>query len=177
MRRSSAIFLIAALPFLNCNPANAMDPGGYGEFQKLLQLPPDSLTEKAKSLFFKKFPASSGKSSDPDHEEPCSKEFDFSNVAVNIAYCIAEQKTELLAGYQCYNPVCGRLGFRNLAECFLNKGNKGDFSLHAFSMDTCINEAILIFLLDDMAAPDAEIDDALRFLFDPSMNEPMHIYP
>jgi hypothetical protein len=175
MRRATKTFCAAALFSLAVTaPAGAMDSADYGEFQKLLQTPPQTATEIAVALFAKKYPQPATGSARLDKENqpgPCSPEFDFNNTGTNIAYCIAGKKPELLAAYPCYNPICDQLGIADLAGCFFSNGKPGDYSLHASSIDTCIREAILIFLLDNIGATRDDINGALRFLFDPSVAE------
>ncbi len=181
MRRAKKSLYAAALFSLTVTgPAGAMDSADYGEFQKLMQTPLQTVTEKAEAVFVKKYPQPATGSARLDKEYqhgPCSTEFDFNNASINIAYCIAGKKPELLAGYPCYNPVCEQMGFANLAGCFFTNGKAGDYSLHASTIDTCIREAILIFLWDDMGASNGEITGALRFLFDPSVHETNPISP
>jgi len=181
MRRAKKTLCAAALfSLVVTGPAGAMDSADYGEFQKLMQTPLQTLTEKAGAIFAQKYPQPAKDNAQLDggnHPGRCSTEFDFNNASINIAYCIAGKKPELLAGYPCYNPVCEQLGFANLAGCFFTNGKVGDYSLHASSIDTCVSEATLIFLWDDMGASHGEIIGALRFLFDPSVHETNPISP
>ena len=181
MRRPiTTLYAAALLSLVVTAPAGAMDPADYGEFQKLMQTPLQTLTEKAEAIFAKKYPHPTEGSVQTDadrHPGRCSTEFDFNNAGINIAYCIAGKKPELLAGYPCYNPVCEQLGIANLAGCFFTNGKVGNYSLHASTIETCISEAILIFLWDEMGARHGEINGALRFLFDPSVHESHPISP
>lgn len=180
MRRAkSTLYAAAFFSLAVTDPAGAMDSADYGEFQRLMQLPIQTLTEKAEAIFAKKYPHPAESSVQPDADRPgsCSTEFDFNSSSINIAYCIAGKKPDLLAGYPCYDPVCERLGLANLAGCFFTNGKAGDYSLHASTIDTCIREAVLIFLWNEIGASHGEINGALRFLFDPSVHEAHPISP
>lgn len=165
MQRTKQSVIAACLGLLTLSgTANAMDAADYGEFQRLMVAPLPTLTDKAEAIMARKYDTVVATKNDPP-------EFDFNNRAINIAYKIAVKKSALIASHLCYDPACENLHLANLAECFFNGGQVGDYSLLAVSIEACSREAILIFLWSELGAGPGEINGALRLMFDPSVHE------
>jgi hypothetical protein len=158
--------LLCPIVFLT-SPVSAMDGGEYGEFQKLMLEPLDSLTDKADLILKQKY------------EKKLNETIPFfvmTNLSSYVAYRIAALKPGLLSGYECYEPCEGRQ-LHSLLECFFKDGESGAFVDLAASCPVCYGEAISIFLWDEMGARKGEIIGGLRFRYDPDVREPQQPLP
>jgi hypothetical protein len=154
------MLLLCPIVFLT-SPVSAMDGGEYGEFQKLMLEPLDSLTDKADLILKQKYEKK------PNEIIPF---FAMTNQPSYVAYRIAALKPGLLAGFECYDRCEGR-ELRNLLECFYKDGVPGNFVDLAASCPVCYGEAISIFLWNEIGLAPGAIIGGLRFLYDPTLRE------
>lgn len=169
MRRFLFLILLLLLtPFalLTC-PVMAMEGGDYGEFQKLMLEPLDSLTDKADLILKQKY---------EKRLNDTIPYFVMTNLSSYVAYRIAALKPALLADYECYDRCEGK-SFNNLLECFFKDGVPGKFVDLAASCPVCQGEAISIFLWNEMGIHKGQIIGGLRFRYDPDVREPQPMLP
>lgn len=130
--------------------------GDYGEFQRLMLTPLPELTGKADAILKKKY------ESQVNETIPL---FTMVNQSSYVAYRIATVKPELLAAYDYYGTCNGRK-LRTLLECFLRDGKPADYVPAAASCPICYNEAISVFLWNEIGVAPTDIRDGLHLLYD-----------
>ena len=125
------------------------------EFKEIGKMDLNQLTSGAKAALDKRYPGEDwGKYKFP--------KFVYIHDAVQTSYKIAVKNSELLAKFPCY-CFCEPMGHKNLAYCFLEKGTTGGkFDDHASSCNICVTQALQAFLWNEIGAPVAEMQKAMK---------------
>lgn len=168
--RTVCIVLLSVLYLFPGNPAQAMEGGDFGEFQRIMLLPPDKQAARAEEILKRKYEKSSDAASYENYMGYAIPFFVMTNDASFAAYRIAAVKPQLLSRFEVYDD-CSGIKPKNLLECFLIDGKPGAYVDLAASCQVCYGEAISVFLWDDMGASPGQIVGGLRFLFDLSLRE------
>jgi hypothetical protein len=124
------------------------------EFDEIGKMDLKQLTSKAKAALDKKYPGE-------NWEQYKFPKYVYIQDAVQISYKIAVKNSELLAKFPCY-CFCEPMGHKNLAYCFLEKGVKGTFDDHASACNICVTQALQAFLWNEIGAPVAEMQKAMK---------------
>ena len=125
------------------------------EFNEIAKMDVNQLTSRTKAVLDKRYPAEDwGKYRFP--------KFVYIHDAVQTSYKIAVKNSELLAKFPCY-CFCESMGHKNLSYCFLEKGTtEGKFDDHASSCNICVTQALQAFLWNEIGAPVAEMQKAMK---------------
>ena len=128
------------------------------EFDEIGKMDLKPLTPRAKAALDKRYPGE-------DWEKYKVPKFVYIHDAVQASYKIAVKNAELLAKFPCY-CFCEPMGHKNLAYCFLEKGTTGGkFDDHASSCNICVTQAMEAFLWNEIGAPVAEMQKAMKEIY------------
>jgi hypothetical protein len=165
MRNSVVYFVVLVGLLLGEGPCNAMD-ASYGAFQQVMVMPIGQQADKADAVLKAKYERPSRTEGSQEYmgygELPL---YAMTRWPTYVAYRIAAQKPELLAAYD-YFGTCGDRKLRNLLECFLKNGEPGNYIDLAVSCPICYNEAISVFLWNEIDVPPDDIKAGLQLLYD-----------
>jgi hypothetical protein len=147
------ILLALVLPILFKGIAFSADR--EREFKEIGKMDLNQLTSGAEVALDKRYPGEDwGKYKFP--------KFVYIHDAVQTSYKIAVKNSELLAKFPCY-CFCEPMGHKNLVYCFLEKGTTGGkFDDHASNCNICVTQALQAFLWNEIGAPVAEMQKAMK---------------
>jgi len=152
---TGVLLLLTAAP----PPAAAMSPAQQKEFDRIMRLGMDGLTEESSKLLDDKYP-------DENWDQYNFPEFVYSSKSVEIGYKIAVKEPQVLSINRCY-CFCDTMGHGSLLSCFWKDGKVGgSFDDHASGCNICYGEAMISFLTKNLGASDAEIQQGLAKKFE-----------
>ena len=152
------IAIILALVLFTLSEGTVFPSDHQKEFNEIGKMDLNQLTSRAKAALDRKYPGEDwGKYKFPKYV--------YISDAVQTGYKIAVKTSELLAKFQCY-CFCGPMGHKNLAYCFLEKGEaKGIFDDHASGCNICVTQAMTTFLWNEIGATEAEMQKAMKEIY------------
>ena len=148
-------FLVLVLLCVWAAPASAADQ--EKEFQAISKMHFKELAERSKAVLEKKYPGE-------QWDKYKFPKYVYINDAVLTSYKIAVKAPDLLAKYTCY-CFCEEMGHKNLAYCFLKRGDLGQFDDHASGCNTCDAEAMQVFLWNELGVPTARMLQGLKQIY------------
>lgn len=154
--KSLLIFLVL---FTFAAPSLALETGKQQEFDRIMKLSMQQLTEESSALLDKKYP-------EEDWDDYKFPKYVFTNESVEVGYKIAVKEPELLTINTCY-CFCDAMGHKSLLNCFLKEGKPGAaFDDHAADCNICYGQAMLAFLWYQAGIPKAEIQKGMAKKFE-----------
>ena len=129
------------------------------EFEAIGKMNTEELVLRAKALLEKKYP-------NEDWEKYHFPRFVYLKEGATVAYKIATKESDLLAKFHCYCSCEKFLGHKNLSWCMLKKGKLSNgFDPHGTVCNTCFDEAMMVFLWNDLGIDLPRMQDAVKRIY------------
>jgi len=155
----TSLITVSLALMLTCGSALAMDEQQSKEFNRILSMKMQELTDTSMQLLADKYP-------DEDWEKYDFPSFVFTSESVEVGYKIAVKEPGTLgeanvSGKEQVIPCycfCDAMGHKNLLYCFWKDGMPGgEYDDHAANCNICYGQAMLAFLWSDLGASHDEI--------------------
>ncbi|RPJ04416.1 MAG: hypothetical protein EHM36_10695 [Deltaproteobacteria bacterium] len=159
MKVLKVVLWVALLVLFGLFQGPAFSSDKEREMKEIGKMDIKALASRAKAALDKKYPGE-------NWEKYKFPKYVYIQEAVQIAYKIAVKRPELLAKFPCY-CFCEGMGHKNLAYCFLEKGEAGGkFDDHASTCNICFAQAMMAFLWEEIGASEAEMQKAMKEVYE-----------